>query len=83
MKLTDSMRKCLLLLDRYGEALRIWSGSSGYQWSWRINGTPIPYPGSGAFVRGSSTSRVKIASFCPHSGSAFWGKPSLRDRVPG
>jgi hypothetical protein len=44
MKLTDSMRRCLLLLDRYGEALRVWSGSRGYQWSWRINGTPMSYP---------------------------------------
>jgi hypothetical protein len=44
MKLTDSMRRCLILLDQYGEALRVWSGSHGYQWSWRINGIPVTRP---------------------------------------
>ena len=37
MKLTMSMRWCLILLDQSGEALRVWSGKRGYEWSWRIN----------------------------------------------
>ena len=44
MKLTASMRRCLILLDRYGEALRVWSGSRSYQWSWRINGIAVTRP---------------------------------------
>ena len=41
MKLTNSMRRCLLLLARNGEALRVWYGKSGDEWSWRINGAPM------------------------------------------
>ena len=41
MKLTMSMRRCLILLDRSGEALRVWSGQRGYEWSWRINDAPM------------------------------------------
>jgi hypothetical protein len=41
MKLTAAMRRCLTLLDRNGEALRVWSGSRGHEWSWRIGETPM------------------------------------------
>jgi ribosomal protein S27AE len=41
MKLTDSMRRCLVLLARHGEALRVWCGKSGYEWSWRIDGAAM------------------------------------------
>jgi hypothetical protein len=41
MKLTGSMRRCLLLLARHGEALRVWYGKSGHEWSWRINGAAM------------------------------------------
>jgi hypothetical protein len=41
MKLTTSMHRCLILLDRSGEALRVWSGTRGYEWTWRINDTPM------------------------------------------
>jgi hypothetical protein len=44
MKLTDAMRRCLILLDQYGVALRVWSGSHSHQWCWRINGTPMSRP---------------------------------------
>jgi hypothetical protein len=37
MKLTMSMRRCLILLEQSGEALRVWSGTRGYEWTWRIN----------------------------------------------
>ena len=41
MKLTRSMCRCLILLDRSGEALRVWSGKRGHEWSWRINDAPM------------------------------------------
>ena len=41
MKLTNSMRRCLILLDRHGEAIRVWYGPRGYEWSWHINGTSM------------------------------------------
>ena len=41
MKLTNSMRRCLILLDQSGEASRVWYGKRGDQWSWRINGAPM------------------------------------------
>jgi hypothetical protein len=41
MKLTGSMRRCLLLLARHGEALRVWYGKRGHEWSWRINGAAM------------------------------------------
>jgi hypothetical protein len=41
MKITRSMRRCLILLDREGEAIRIWYGKGGDQWSWRIAGAPV------------------------------------------
>ena len=41
MKLSDSMRRCLTLLDQYGEALR--SGPRSDQWSWYINGIAMSY----------------------------------------
>jgi hypothetical protein len=41
MKLTDSMRRCLILLARNGEALRVWYGTRGHEWCWRINGAPM------------------------------------------
>ena len=41
MELTNSMRRCLTLLDQYGEALR--SGPRSDQWSWYINGIPMSY----------------------------------------
>jgi hypothetical protein len=44
MKLTRSMRRCLILLDRSGEAVRVWSGKRGHEWSWRINNTPMTQP---------------------------------------
>ena len=43
MKLTTSMRRCLTLLDRSGEALRVWYGKSGHEWSWRINGAAMTH----------------------------------------
>ena len=43
MKLTTSMRRCLILLDRSGEALRVWSGQRGSEWSWRINDAPMTF----------------------------------------
>ena len=43
MKVTDSMRRCLILLDQSGEALRVWYGRQGSEWSWRINGVPMTY----------------------------------------
>jgi hypothetical protein len=43
MKLTGSMRRCLVLLARNGEALRVWYGKRGHEWSWRINGTPMTH----------------------------------------
>lgn len=41
MKVTSSMRRCLLLLQRDGEALRVWYGKRGHEWSWRIDGEPM------------------------------------------
>jgi hypothetical protein len=41
MKLTMSMRRCLILLEQSGEALRVWSGTRGYEWTWRINDAPM------------------------------------------
>ena len=41
MELTNSMRRCLTLLDQYGEALR--SGPRSDQWSWYINGIAMSY----------------------------------------
>src|SRR5215211_3658094 len=41
MKLTTSMHRCLILLDRSGEALRVWSGTRGYEWTWRIEDAPM------------------------------------------
>ena len=41
MKLTTSMRRCLLLLAHHGEALRVWYGRHGHEWSWRIDGAPM------------------------------------------
>ena len=41
MKLTNSMRRCLILLDQSGEASRVWYGKRGDEWSWRINGAPM------------------------------------------
>ena len=41
MKLTNSMRRCLILLDESGEASRVWYGKRGDEWSWRINGAPM------------------------------------------
>jgi len=43
MKLTTSMHRCLILLDRSGEALRVWSGQRGYEWTWRINDSPMTF----------------------------------------
>ena len=43
MNVTDSMRTCLILLDQSGEALRVWRGKRGDEWSWRINGAPMTY----------------------------------------
>ena len=43
MKLTSSMRRCLILLSQSGEALRVWSGRRIAEWTWRINGTPMSY----------------------------------------
>ncbi len=43
MRLTSSMRRCLTLLDRDGEAIRVWFGRGGDEWSWRIGGAPMTY----------------------------------------
>ncbi len=43
MEITNSMRRCLILLEQYDEAVRVWSGPRGYDWSWRINGTAMSY----------------------------------------
>ena len=37
MKLTHSMRQCLIQLHRAGEGIRYWHGTRGDEWSWRIN----------------------------------------------
>ena len=39
MKLTNSMRRCLTLLDRHGEAIRVYNARR--DWSWRIDGDPM------------------------------------------
>ena len=44
MKVTSSMRRCLVLLARSGEASRVWYGSRGNEWSWRIDGAPMSHP---------------------------------------
>ena len=41
MKLTDSMRRCLILLARSGEGTRVWHGTRGDEWSWHIDGAPM------------------------------------------
>ena len=43
MKLTMSMRRCLILLEQSGEAVRVWSGTRGYEWTWRINDSPMTF----------------------------------------
>ena len=43
MKLTSSMRRCLILLSQSGEALRV-CGKRDYEWTWRINGAPMSFP---------------------------------------
>ena len=41
MKVTDSMRRCLIPVDQHGEAIRFWHGSRADEWSWHINRAPM------------------------------------------
>jgi hypothetical protein len=41
MRITSSMHKCLARLEREGEAVRVWFGKGGDQWSWRVGGAPM------------------------------------------
>ena len=41
MKLTSAMRRCVTLIDQNGEALRVWHGPRGSEWSWHIGGTAM------------------------------------------
>jgi hypothetical protein len=66
MKLTNSMRRCLILLARNGEVLWVWYGKSGHEWCWRINGTRMSSP-----VDCCMRAAFGIGSFSPREGDCF------------